>query len=770
MSRLRALRLPILCGLRIGPLLLPGALTAQQIEMRSGEHGGFTRLVLDLPAGLGWQGAATAEDRYRVDLERGGFDIGLGAVFHRIDQARVAEVTALPGGTGVEIVLACDCVVDSSGHEGRMAVFDIRPRRADEPLPGIAAGSDAPLVQAPALVSAPHPDPDLAPAAGLDLGLLPGASDAAGARALLPSFDPGPRLAAELATPEADREIAESFGRSLAEQLALGATQGLLEADGPRHSLPQARQDAAQDEPERHPSAKAQDGSVSAELLSGSTARGFGASSVLRIGGQRACLDDRRLDLPGWFGEGGEGAALARIGTLRGRLLGEFDRIDAQVQRELAQLYIALGFGAEARALLQLDDDLPDPVLMTLATLSEGGGDPAGVFAGQSECPGRAALWGVLGAKGLPVAAEIATPAIMAAFEELPLGLRRLLGPRLAERLLEEGEPDAARNVLSRLARALGRSTEDMQLVDARLARASGNPDAAATLLSGLLAAPGDLGVAAAVESIDLATHEGRPVAPGMVDLTAAYSTERRSTEARDELWLAHIRAAWANGEFDRAFAEIGTPEEVPAETRSHARTEVLSALTSAAEDGKFLRYALDPDNLALAPAEPALALTIADRLLALGLPEAAGRWMSGPAPPGKEHDWRLMQARRALAQQQPEEAEIALVGLQGDDVLRLRAAAREAMGDYEFARAAYVQLGDVGNAARLAWLAGDLAAAASGSDPVLADAAALASGGTAPPVAGAPTLTQGKELADSGQATIDTIRALLADRPAPEM
>ncbi len=767
---------------------LPGAVYAQTIEVRSGEHDGFTRLVLDLPAGVGWQGEVAAERSYRVELDKAGFEFDLEGVFRRIGDERLSEVTALDGGKGLELRLVCDCLVDASQHDGRMAVLDIRARRADEPLPvpttPPAASSAAVL---PASVPSPGADSGsgsgqataVSPAtvaeggvtgsgAGLDLGLLPGLSDAAGARALLPVFDPGQALAAQAEATQAEREIADDFGRALAEQLALGATQGLLDADGPGRPPPEAgdRGEADPGTSGAPPSAQTSD-PLSAELVTGSPAQGFGASSVLRIGGQRACLDDRRLDVPGWFGTGGEAGAVMRIGELRGRLLGEFDRVDGTVQRDLARLYVSLGFGAEARALLRLEDDLPDPVLMTLATLSEGGSDPAGVFAGQSECPGRAALWAVLGARGLPENAEIAIPAIMSAFEELPIGLRQSLGPSLSERLVEERHYDAARNVLSRLARALGRSTEEMQLASARIARASGNPAEAGALLSDLIAAPGELGVAAAVESIDLAAEEGQPVAPGMVDLTAAYSTERRTTDERDTLWLTHVRAAWASGEFDRAFAEIAAPGDVAAETGLRARTEALGALTDAGDDGKFLRHAMDPENLALAPAAPRLALRIADRLLALGLPEAAGTWLAGPAPPGELHDWRLLQARGRLAQQQPEEAEIALIGLQGDDVLRLRAAAREAMGDYAFARSAYAELGDSENAARLAWLAGDLEAAADGADPLRAEAAALVQ--AAPPDPGPPSLAQGKALVESGKDTLDTVRALLAGSALPE-
>ncbi|MCA0995408.1 hypothetical protein [Alloyangia pacifica] len=752
-------------------LLATQTAEAQQVILRSGTHDGFTRLVLDVPENFVWQGGlAPQENVFRVDFDRPGYDIDFSRVFDRIDRARVAAVGVLPGGAGVEISLACDCVVETSEHDGRMIVLDIFPRAERAP-----DGTDDPqVVQAP---------PEPPPAGGsrrrsIDLGLLPGIVRDSRVPSLLPRFDPENRGGPAVAGPPdpAELEIAEAFGQALLEQLSQGATQGLLVPNGPSvrpqasaHEGPgkeQIKEAAAHGAPPPAPG-------FSAEMISGTPAQGFGASSVLRIGGQSACIPDARLDLPGWFGSGGEADALQRMGQLRGRLMGEFDRIDRRAQTDLAQVYISLGFGAEARALLQLDDTLPDPVLMTLATLSEGGSDPAGVFAGQSECRGRAALWALLGARALPENAELSEAAVLRSFEELPQSLRRALGPKLAERFAEEGHLDAGRNVLSRLGRAIGRVTEEMQLAAARIARLSGEPEEAEDLFAALLSAPGELGVAAAVESIDLATEEGHPIDAGLVDLTAAYSTERRATDQREAVWLAHVRAAWANGEYDRAFAEIDHAEDIAAETLLRARDEALRALNESAGDGKFLRRALEPENLALAPAFPRTAAQIAGRLLNLGLPAEAGRWLEAPPPPGLERDWRLLAARKALAEHDPEEAEIALVGLQGDDVLRLRAEAREMMGDFDFAKDAYQALRDAENAERLAWLAGDMSAMAAGDDPVLAALAELTGPDAAPGTgdAGAvPSLSRGQELADSGDATAETIRALLAQTALPEL
>ena len=63
-----------------------------------------------------------------------------------------------------------------------------------------------------------------------------------------------------------------------------------------------------------------------------------------------ACLADAALDVGDWATARSPGRA--QRAALRARLVGEFDRPDAEALRALARFYVRTGFGAEARALL----------------------------------------------------------------------------------------------------------------------------------------------------------------------------------------------------------------------------------------------------------------------------------------------------------------------------------------------------------------------------------------------------------------------------------
>lgn len=73
---------------------------ADTIPVRSGEHGDFTRIVVDVPGGTGWElGREGAV--YELRLDRRDADFELGRVFVAIPRDRVSDVAALPGGGGL---------------------------------------------------------------------------------------------------------------------------------------------------------------------------------------------------------------------------------------------------------------------------------------------------------------------------------------------------------------------------------------------------------------------------------------------------------------------------------------------------------------------------------------------------------------------------------------------------------------------------------------------------------------------------------------------
>jgi len=738
------IRVALLC---ISLWLCAGASSAQEIRVRSGEHGSFTRLALDIPDGLGWQTEYVAPRRVELRFDGGGYRFDSSAVFERINTARLSDLAPLPDGAGLVLELGCDCVADPFLAEPGMLVLDIRSG------------------QAPATAGEAEPTPEqVRPLSGIRVGPQPGIGPSPARNPLLPVFVPQRASESDQGLPTAaepaDGMDPTTLGRTLAEQLATAASDGLLSPS--RNALSQRptesdaiRSDTATDAL-NDPGTPAPDhaAQIEAAILGREPSD---MQARVRIGGT-GCVADEVLDIASW---GTDETFDKAIPNLRRRLYGEFDTLDPEILTELVRAHIYIGFGAEARALLELAPEQRDPVLYALSGIVDGGADRAGVFAGQTGCEGAAALWALAGAPELPEEAQVDDRSVRRAFEALPGTLRPVLGPTLANRLAEAGHIDAARNLLSRLARSGGASDADMRFSQAQIDRLEGAVQQAHSVLEDLSHGAGMHAPEAVAATIALASENGVSVNARMTDLSAAYSTELRATEKGPELWLAHLRALAANRRFEAAFDGFHNGDDMPEAQRRTAASELLTALSEQGSDTGFLQEVVPRRADYAMLVEEDVALTVARRLLGLGLADEAMAWASLPGLGRGSREGRLLLSEIHLARSDPQQAEIALIGLQGDDALALRARARAMMGDYTYAQTAFGALGEDGAARSAAWLAGDWETLGEGED-ALAAAAELAGSALPDSLGAEPSLAVVEALATSGAETRDTLRALL--------
>lgn len=732
---------------------------AQEVRVRSGEHGDFTRVVLDLPAKLDWSVEQISSSAIDVIFEQGGLSFDVSRALERLSDGRVTGVSNLPGGQGVRIDLGCACVPRSYSATDRMLVVDLRLGEFESR--GISKDQPPDKPDGQATVSGSTTSFP----SGVRIGQNPGIGPAAGENSLLPSFSAVASRSVqaeepELVAPESiDRRL---FEQLLAEQLATAATDGLLdpamryipEPDENKAMVPEAV--SGKETAQGTPSASAPEVRVLQGALSGRVAGDM--QSRVRIGGS-GCVPDQDVDLATW---GGDDPLNDSIPELRGRLFGEFDRLDHEVMINLARAYISIGFGTEARAVLDLEPERHEPFLYALASIVDGNTDRSGVFTNQEDCNGVVSFWALIGSKDLSGNSAINENAILTTFEGLPLRLRRLLGPRLATRFAEEGLPEAARNVLARLERATGGVNDDMLFSEAQIDRLDGSHADAHQTLNEIASRSGPNAPEAMVQAIELATENRETVNERLADLSGAYSTELRDTEKGPELWLAHLRALTANGQYDEGFGNLFDQPAYPETVRAKAVTDLLTLLAEQAQDTAFLKHVLaTPDRYdGLASAQSAL--LVARRLLDLGLPQPAKRWLDFAGIDRREPQARILRAMAHLAQREPKQAEISLVGLEGKEILGLRAKARRMMGDYTYAAEAYASLGDMQDARTSAWLAGDPSLAMEIEPDVLSAAMQMRQEQIPDPLSNAPSLAIAETLAGSGSETVDTIRALL--------
>jgi len=359
------------------------------------------------------------------------------------------------------------------------------------------------------------------------------------------------------------------------------------------------------------------------------------------------------------------------------------------------QAMLSLGMGAEAQALVTLaaNEDArlaeePDAIgLSAIAALlagrlaeAEGIDDPR--LTGSDEIALWRAVHAALLAEGSPAAAPVfaATMPLLLAY---PAALRDRLLPLAAETMVLGGEREAARRLL-----ALRPDDPTLDLARAFLARADGAASQALALFDRLAGSPDRrLHARAAVAAVELRLATGALTEAQAADKldSMLYAWRGDAEELALRLRVAELRAhsgAWRaalallreTAETDLAQA---WPEQLPA-LRARLRQTFAAALSDDAAHplSPLDLVALAEENSDLLPAGEAgqaLAARLADRLVALDLPQRAApilEKLMRAAPDGvarAELGGRL--ARLRLAQQDAAGALAALTASAGDEL-----------------------------------------------------------------------------------------------------
>lgn len=654
--------------------------------------------------------------------------------------------------------------------------------------PGPSSVTPASVAPAPATAAEPGPAAEPAPDGSVTTALPAAPDDAAtepvathgdlsadaGAApkpevpvAAAPSMSGAPHLPDSRVT-EAQSELLRQLGRA--------ASQGLVELETePRRTQDDATppQPDAASGPQGDGAAPAPEAlPVHAETSVDREAPATPARPPVTAEGD-PCLPDAPFDIPAW-GDGRPFAA--QLADRRAALVGEFDRPSPEAVVALARFYLHFGFGAESRAVLAAFGATPDdgPVLDGMSRILDGEAPGPGTgFAGMTGCNTSAALWAVMALPELPPAAEVDTGAVTRAFSALPVHLRRLLGPGLVERLAAAGDHDAARTVRNAIARVPAAGGPALDLVEARIALASGDPEAGERLLDPLAGANDPLSPEALVLSIRSRLDRGEAVAPALADSAGALAFERQDGPEGPLLASLHVLARASTGDFGAAFAALRDwPGDGSDALRAATAGRLLAMLADSADDRTFLALYFDHRDLVEASApDLLLRLDLGERLARAGFPGETRRVLKGE--PGFTERGRRLLARAALDEFDPAGALAEIAGLAGPEADLLRAEALALGGDHAAAAARFGAIGEAERAALEAWRAGDLRGPAAGAPEPLRKALDSlgrsrppASGvGAAPATAG--PLAAGRRLVEESRSARAAIEALLAIPPA---
>lgn len=663
-------------------LVLAQAAFAQTVVVKSGDHPGFTRLVLELPVTTDWEMGRTDEG-YELRLKIDGMRFDLSRVFDAIQRGRLAAIWMDPGSGGLRLGVACACHAMPFEFRPGIIVVDLR----DGPPPN-GSSFELALDGMPAadLAARPQPRPRSRPSFSVavdapEIGLGPGydwiaiSKPAQAANPVLnPALNPAPLLAPKPVIVDKRHDIGP-LKDALLRQLGRGAAQGIVQMAQPSLS---ARNAGA-------PLPIGPRASIHLGEAPGFEVATKHAPANLLIKDGAECIADDRLDLAKW---GSDLPVSIQLADARANLIGEFDKPNRDAVILASKLLIHIGFGAEARQLLaQMPVDDPDAALWaSMAALVDGASDAGGPFDGMVACETAAALWSVLALPHLSPGSRPRTEAVLRAFSALPAHLRRSLGPDLAARFLVVDDLATAQSLKNAVMRGVQDPTPDIAIMEAGIDLASGNPGAAAAHLEPLLAEAGPATAAAMIALVDARLAAGETVAPETAIALAALVREQAGSDLDPALRRAHILALGSSGDFDQAFALL---PQMPGSER-----DLWMLLAGSGSDAAILGHAVLPPDASLPSLAAQQRHQIAAKLLALGLAEPALQWIGAISEDGGA-EVQILAASAKLLMGDAKSAIAVIDGLEGSVAADVRAQALTALGKPAEAAAAWAAAGN---------------------------------------------------------------------------
>ena len=716
MIRALLLLLALCCG---------GMAAARPVTVTSGEHEGFTRLVFDFGAPVDWRVGRSA-DGYEMAIGGATPAYDLRGIFNLIGRSRLAAVSPDPQNGNLRLGIACACHAQPFEFRPGIVVIDLR----DGPPPKGSSfelaleGSPAPDLTVRGIVR-PRARPATAtkPYDWLDLALNPPQE----ATAPSPHIDNTAGLAPL-------RDI-------LLQQLSRGAAQGVVDMIHPATAPGGAR---------------LPDFASAQVRIAGGPEMAMGPTGSVRpeLGAEgQACIAGERLAFAQW---GTDAPVAVQWGPAMSGLTGEFDRTEPEPLARGIRFLLFLGFGAEVRQVLTAFAQQGDETELwrALALILDGSPVEGSVLAGQMACDGPAALWSFLAQPRIAPGEIVNAAAVRLAFSELPLHLRRHLGPPLAERFLALGDTESARAVQDAILRAGGEQGGEIALMQADLAAQTGNSAAAEAHIRSLIDQPGPETADAMTALVELRARQGLPLDPAMVPALEASLAERAGTDAAPIFRRALTLARAASGDPAGAFAALSeTPDVEPA---------LWSLLAGLGTDGQLLDLAILPQG-ATPSAPVATREALARRLLDLGFADAAALWLAATQTADP-----LLQARVDLATDDPRAALRILAGRQDPDAQSLRLDALNRLGATADAAETLRSTGQDEDATRTLARAGDWASVADSTPSTWQILAQDALMPPAEPAAAEGPLANGHRLTEAAGTTRAAVSALLAETPSP--
>lgn len=730
---------------------------AQNVFVTAGEHDEFTRVFLGAPEGTNWD-IATGPTSIEITSTAPITGFNLTRAYERISDARIREFEVVSP-TTLRIKLACACQADAADWGQGDLVVDIRNKvdgsindvstmeRATpggpkyDWLSGISRNVTNPTYRQ--WPSEPEM-PDEYVLAQVDLGQPRRKLDKDNRvhsfkQASFPSFDrgmadvavlPGQALEIPVATePAPDEALAKEFQNALLGQLQRAASQGVinfppssiksLRQNDPAEGIPTTVANAGlADTPSPFPN---QPATMQQMLVTNALETAIDKDIPPSAKNSAACLPREWFDPNSWAPTNSSSG----LAGLRAALVGEFDKPDAAAVTRLARYYLYLGFGLEARQVVNtfpVEKDQVDIIYQIAGILDQENSSTFSALANQIGCNPDATLWGLLVLPARSVDPDVELSKVLAVFSGYPIHLRNLIGPTLAGIFVEFGKKDEAIAVRNLIARSEDADTESVNLISAEIEIAAGDVEAGSALLGEVVSQDSTKSAEALIKLISERQSAGLSVESSVASAADALAVEYRGTELGRQLTEAAIRAFSISGQPQITFSRIHEAERrasISDATIVTLTNEAFADAAKNADDVVFLRLVHTETLPEIRTSEPiffrrdeATRNAVADRLIELKFFDKAASVLE-PLASNANANSRLRLANIAYGNGRYQTAIELLAGQYGKEAQDIRANAAFQMGNYADASAFFEEVGAKEQAMHAAWISGDFARAA---------------------------------------------------------
>lgn len=728
--------------------LFAQAAFGQTVMVKSGDHDGFTRLVLELPKVTDWRLGRTAEG-YTLRLSGNPIRFDVTMAFKEINRNRLAAIWVDPETSDLHLGIACACYALPFEFRPGIIVIDLR----DGPPPN---GSSFELAldgtNATQLAARPALRPRKRPTSAEATKPPPGsASELYNWLDQTKSVqtEAHPQTIEQPPAPVTEYRDFGPFRDALLLQLSKGAAQGIVQMRQPNLA---SRTTSAP--PPIGPRANIRIGDLP----------GFDVETTRKpentlIKDGAKCIPDSDLAINDW---GNDQPAPIQFAASRTSLLGEFDKPDTNGVINATKLFIYFGFGAEAKQLLaQMPIEDEDTSLwLSMAKLVDGESDVDGPFFGMQTCDTAAALWATLAMPDEMQGGKPRVEAVIRSFSALPAHLRRSLGPELAARFLADKDITTARALTNAAMRGTSTAEPRVAVLHASLDVASGNPSAAAAQLEPILQDAGSATAETLIALVDARLASDEVIDPEIPAALAALLQEQSGTDLEPALRRAQILALGSSGDFDQAY--ILLPQMAAAEA------DLWSLLAKSGSDTAILNHAVLPKDAGLPTIPAAQRGAIAAQLFSLGLSDSALVWIGDQSPDSSTDD-RVLAARATLSLGEPEASLQWLSGLNDKAGAEVRAQALWQLGKPLDAAKSWGSTGNSDAEMRAQTWAQDWDDLAKRDPSTWQAASALVAANAAPEIGHAPgPLALGDALLAESASARATLSSLLDEVPSP--